>query len=329
MMNSQPEDLILLVGSNPLPNYLAAMHLRPQRVHLIFTEETKAVRRRLSECLRESSIGVVDKPEYQLGDAIDARMIRRIVTQLPENAGLNYTGGTKTMATHIHAQWLASHGGKDSSASYLDDRGGQFRFDDGTTQLLQIQLDLATLCQLHGLRSKERSKVEGGPTDAQIVTMADSLTSPPSRAACLYNRLRAEGKLITQKDFKDNPLTQEDLDTLGCSSLPAPIPDQAWKKDRVEGWAKVLSSDWLEECVALLVRELNLPTTTIHAGVNAWDEEYAKPPKDGCHFEVDVLVLRGHRLYAISCTTESTHATTCVRASCSRWRFALGNLAAI
>lgn len=203
-MNVHLTDLILLVGSNPLPNYLAAMLLRPQRVHLIFTEETRAVRRRLSDCLRGSGSGieVVDKPEYQLADAIDAQMIRRIVTHLPENAGLNYTGGTKTMATHIHAQWLASRGGKDTFASYLDDRGGQLRLDDGTTKPLQITLDLDTLCKLHGLKHKERSTVDGGPAADQIVQAAGALTNPPSRAACLYNRLRADGKLISQTDFK-------------------------------------------------------------------------------------------------------------------------------
>jgi hypothetical protein len=289
------------------------MLLRPQRIHLIFTEETKAVRRRLSDCLRGSGSGieVVDKPEYQLGDAIDVQKIRGIVTHLPDNAGLNYTGGTKTMATHIHAQWLASRGGKDSFASYLDDRGGQLRWDDGTTQPLQIQLNLDALCRLHGLRHKERTKVEGGPTDIQVVAMAIALTNPPSRAACLYNRLRADGKLISQKDFKDKPLTRADLDTLGCQSLSDPIPEQSWKKERIDGWAKVLSSDWLEEVVAHLVKQPALPGTSVHVGVNAWDEQYEKPPQDGCHFEVDVLVLRGHRLYAISCTTESARNDLC------------------
>lgn len=310
-MSSQPEDLILLVGSNPLPNYLAARHLGPKRVHLLFTEETKDVRRRLGECLSDSSIDLPDNAEYQLGDAADAGMIRRVTGHLPKNAGLNYTGGTKTMATHVHAQWLATLQGKDSFASYLDDRGGHIRFDDGTTQPLQIQLNLATLCKLHGLKHKERSTIDGGPTADQIVKMADALTNPPSRAACLYNRLRADGKLISQKDFKDNPLTQPDLDTLGCSSLPAPIPSDGWKKDRIECWAKMLASDWLEEYVALLVGGLNLSATKVHVGVNAWDEQHEKPPPGGCNFEVDVLVLRGHRLYAISCTTESARNDLC------------------
>ncbi len=309
-MTSQPMDLILLVGSNPLPNYLAAMLLRPQRVHLIFTEETKAVRCRLSECVRGSGIDVVDKPEYQLGDAIDAQMICRIVTQLPENAGLNYTGGTKTMATHVHAQWLSSRGGKDSFASYLDDRGGQLRFDDGTTQPLQIEWNLATLCKLHGLQHEVRAEVQGGPSEEQIVAIADALTNPPERAAKLYQRLNPEGKKLKPAKLKETALSKGELDEVGCNMLSATLPASDWSNKRVERWIDILSGEWLEEDVASFVRGLALSGAIVHVGVQAWDEESHRR-EDRCNFEVDILVLRGHRLYAISCTTESTNAGLC------------------
>jgi hypothetical protein len=309
-MNSQPEDLILLVGSNPLPNYLAAKLLRPQRVHLIFTEETKAVRRRLRECLRGSGVEIVERSEYQLGDAIDAQMIRRITSHLPEGAGLNYTGGTKTMAAHVHAEWLASRGGKDSFASYLDDRGGQLRFDDGTTEPLQVPLDLDTLCKLHGLNHETRAEAPGGPSADEIVTLARALTEPPERAANLYQRLNPEGKKLKPAKLKDKPLTRGELEGVGCGSLPAPLPAPDWPNKRVERWIDVLSGEWLEEYVALLVRDLGLSDATVHVGVQAWDEESHRR-EDGCNFEVDVLVLRGHRLYAISCTTESANAGLC------------------
>ena len=309
-MSAQPEDLILLVGSNPLPNYLAAMHLRPKRVHLIFTEETKAVRRRLSECLRSSGIEVVDKPEYQLDDAVDAGKIRRLTSHLPKNAGLNYTGGTKTMATHVHAKWLADLGGKDSFASYLDDRGGLLRFDDGMTQPLAAQLDLATLCKLHGLQHEVRSEVQGGPTEEQIIALTRALTNPPDRAARLYQRLNADGKRIKPAKLKAEPLVRTEFDEMGCDSLANPIPASDWPNKRIERWIDILSGEWLEEHVASLVRGLKLSATAIHVGVQAWDDE-SRRREDDCNFEVDVLVLRGHRLYAISCTTESTNAGLC------------------
>jgi hypothetical protein len=310
MSKTQPDDLILLVGSNPLPNYLAARHLGPKRVHLLFTKETRDVRRRLSECLSDSSIEILDKAEYQLEDAADASKIRKATAHLPKNAGLNYTGGTKTMATHVHAQWLATLQGKDSFASYLDDRGGQIRFDDGTTQPLHIQLDLATLCKLHGLKHEVRAEVQGGPSDGEIVTLADALTAPPERAARLYQRLNPKGKKLKPAKLKAEPLRRTELDEVGCGLLTVPLPASDWPNKRVERWVDILSGEWLEEYVASLVRGLNLSGSTIHVGVQAWDDE-SRRREDGCNFEVDVLVLRGHRLYAISCTTESVNAGLC------------------
>ena len=42
------EILVLLVGANPLPNYLAAAVLRPRRVVLVFSGETTGPRDRLA-----------------------------------------------------------------------------------------------------------------------------------------------------------------------------------------------------------------------------------------------------------------------------------------
>ncbi len=92
-----PEDLILLVGSNPLPNYVAAAQLRPKRIHLVCTPETATVEKRLKDCLRQKGLTVIDDSNYLLADATDVLQIRQLARKLPQNAGLHYTGGTKTM----------------------------------------------------------------------------------------------------------------------------------------------------------------------------------------------------------------------------------------
>ena len=77
---------------------VAAMQLKPKRVHLVYTNETKEVRRRLGERLAEKGITIVDKADYLLADAANAQAIRRAAGKLPRGAALNYTGGTKTMS---------------------------------------------------------------------------------------------------------------------------------------------------------------------------------------------------------------------------------------
>ena len=52
--NDRVESLILLVGSNPLPNYLAAMALKRSVIHLVHSEETKGPKDRLHTALHEA-----------------------------------------------------------------------------------------------------------------------------------------------------------------------------------------------------------------------------------------------------------------------------------
>src|SRR5438105_3175965 len=98
----QPEDLILLVGSNPLPNYIAVALLRPKRVHLVYSPQVGPVYQRLKQCIEAAPLAI-PTTGTTMADATDARMIRKVAQSLPQGAGLHYTGGTKTMATHTYA----------------------------------------------------------------------------------------------------------------------------------------------------------------------------------------------------------------------------------
>lgn len=45
MSKRQAEHLILLVGSNPLPNFLATSVLKPKSVQLVYSSETEQVKK--------------------------------------------------------------------------------------------------------------------------------------------------------------------------------------------------------------------------------------------------------------------------------------------
>jgi hypothetical protein len=160
--SAKDETLILLVGANPLPNYLAACAQQPARVVLVYTEETTAAKDRLKRELRQAlgqAVGFAE-PDPFVEDATCARTVRRVIDGLiPAHYGsddstqvlLNYTGGTKVMAAHARMAFDARC--RDPSlASYLDEGvQGQLprlRFDDGNSRLLseyRIPLRLETI----------------------------------------------------------------------------------------------------------------------------------------------------------------------------------------
>src|ERR1700674_5756434 len=74
--------LILLVGSNPLPSDLSACALRPRRIALVYTEETKDAKERLKTQLRRALVEDLVIAESFVEDATCATTVRRGVDAL-------------------------------------------------------------------------------------------------------------------------------------------------------------------------------------------------------------------------------------------------------
>ncbi len=128
--------LILLVGTNPVPNYVAAMHVSHQEnvvYHLVHTLESSFQRgtRKTAEALQESIIRKTGHTVklVPLRDASHSIHIYEDLNEglkdIPNGADivLNYTGGTKAMAVHCYT-WMVRNRA-DSGAvffQYLDAR---------------------------------------------------------------------------------------------------------------------------------------------------------------------------------------------------------------
>jgi hypothetical protein len=194
--------LILLVGSNPLPNYLSACALRPGRIVFVYTEETKDAKDRLKSKLKE--VLTNDVEDAFVEDATCASTVRRVIDGLlkssPGDVLLNYTGGTKVMAAHARMAFHESDG-RPKHASYLDE-GGQsrqprLRFDDGNSTPLadyaSIPLNLQTILFLHGITHTPRTSKDPPPTgdDARKI-LCKVLQDVPLAAALYCERERLE-----------------------------------------------------------------------------------------------------------------------------------------
>lgn len=145
--------LILLVGSNPLPNYFAACLLRPRTAVLVYTRRSERVKNSLATVLRTLDGMVVD--DLFVHAPMDPQLVHQDMQRLhvTRDTHLNYTGGTKVMATQARLVF-AEKNGLPSRASYLSDDGHELRFDGMANGLrladAEISLSFDRLLDLHG-----------------------------------------------------------------------------------------------------------------------------------------------------------------------------------
>lgn len=292
------EKLILLVGSNPLPNFLAALVLKPKFIHFLYSCQTKNVKDKLEEKLK-NKLPEFDSKDKQIEDATDAVKVRCacdfITKDTHKDTHLHYSGGTKVMAAHARIAFRDA-GGKDGNASYLDEREGILRFDDNyEIHLSKERLDLTIndVLGLHGIEPKSKDeKLTSIPTDEDAKKIAMKVFKEPCLAAKLYELFRNNGELRCLEEAKKQPIP---IDEFVNDLSIRQFPERDWDKKTYEGWAHFLGGGWLERWCGALVRDI-ADGDKVSIGLQC-------KLANGRQFEIDVALVRGHRFYVISCTT--------------------------
>ncbi|NOT61064.1 MAG: hypothetical protein HOP19_12670 [Acidobacteria bacterium] len=176
--DNQVDHLFLLVGTNPLPNWVVAKLLAARQgiVYLIATKDVRATRLRLETLLRNDTALSLTVKWIETAEA-DEATIRRDVKSLlveaqktrPGKYGLNYTGGTKMMAVHAYRTFKEFFGDDEPQPlmSYLDARRLELKFDQPApvaklelakvAQYPQVQISVETLLRLHDEYDQNRS----------------------------------------------------------------------------------------------------------------------------------------------------------------------------
>ncbi len=164
-------NLILLVGTNPLPNYVTALYFEKdiKALYLVHsatepgqpstTMTTKTVADNLAKYLKKNTeitniemVSLQDVANKKIIDmSLDNNLATKIATGQPVH--LNYTGGTKAMAVHVYT-YVNSKFKSNLTCSYLDSRTGRMVFDDGTRNSEDLRhtykVDMKTMLGLHG-----------------------------------------------------------------------------------------------------------------------------------------------------------------------------------
>lgn len=270
------KQLFLLVGSNPLPNFLAALILKPQSICLFFSPQTEKVKDYLYKTLQDrfENVSLSDRC---IGDATDASQIRTAFADefpsVSKDAHLHYTGGTKIMAAHARMAF-SEVGGKNEQASYLDERKAVLRFDDGyeiPESKWDFKLTIDEILGLHGV----------GDVSKREISMLQYIEQDLIKVAEVVLK---------------NPKLIGKLNNTSIDKYAELIPGVN-NRILLENKDRFLKGVWLEDWVGVVIQKIAIKSEICIS----IESKRSKERK----FEVDVVLIHRHRLYVISCTTQS------------------------
>ncbi len=265
---------------------------------------TLSVIKRLRSVLKSKGFCRIDAICVRATDAKDiyGRTKELLERCREDETHLNYTGGTKTMAAHARLAF-ANAGLPPENASYLDERDAVIRFDDGRSPLelcnsdLELSMDVALAP--HGATFEIDSKTPR-PDDALSIAkavLADHCDSPPlgpGLAGQLYGLHRkADGKVRSVTDAKSD---KRRLTDFGLRLTVDEFPEDSWNGHQFKEYREFLDGLWFEQWVASVVS--GLVGDDVRCNVKCRRAERL--------FELDIVVVRGHRAHVLSCTTDTT-----------------------
>jgi hypothetical protein len=326
------DHLFLLIGTNPLPNYVAAKLLARDpattTLWLVHSRDTASARDMLEHELREEEFQHFQSVQVDESSPANVRKeVTRCATGLAGLVGLNYTGGTKAMAVHAYRALDAIRELR-VQYSYLDARtltmqleGHAIPTGKTITDVVQrVPVKIEKILALHGLTRL----VNQMSRQARWPAVVEALIQIYARKDQVEQWLTWRKAHLRKKD--GNFIT--DMGTLSTDDLPfeslrvafrveypleqEPIPfarivalDPFPKADDLPRW---LDGTWLEHHVFIQLESLRAQAglADLALSLNPALTDGTKPPE----FEFDVAATRGYQLFACSVTTVS-NASSC------------------
>ncbi len=352
LVDYKTEHLFLLIGENPLPNYVAAKLLAtPNRtIHLIHSAKTVVYAQRLENKLKDK-INFAEKICIKPSNSDDIRKkITSRIEVIQGTIGLNYTGGTKAMAVHVYRTIV----GKQPNAkfSYLNPRNLEMIFDppegvdaevvfslnkpngthDEKLNFKNTKISLDELLYLHKLTkfSDKRNEPRGIRIIEALQSEAiekDSWWKFQKDLRKVFNATQENTKYNAYDERNKSQMeTQLRLKTVNFpNDLPylaiafgetfsnlinasqlvlAHLPNDV----SAINFVNLLLGTWLEDFVLSKIKNVKDECFLEDYGSSL---EIAIPDKNPSNpkrkfFELDVVAMRGYRLFAVSCTQESS-----------------------
>lgn len=315
----QTDVLFLLVGRNALPNYVAShLLLRPGgRLYLVHTEGTGGtgpVAQRLAARLAVFSPSLIAVDPRDLAE-MKERMEGCLSGTPAGSIGLNYTGGTKVMAVHAYqaVEGFCNRRGREVVFSYLDADSLQLIVEPriGHPGLRRpvaqaVSPTLVETFELHGCKVLDLLQTASACPDLvrALVRIYGSLEG--------IEIWKSGRRVLAESDGRPWPEVRDDLagtgldsETLlcleqalvpadGCFSRRAAAKHMGFKTPvELQIW---LDGKWLEDWGWSCLPNLGVQYCARNL--------QAVPPGASKNFEIDLALVRGYVLFAMSCTVE-------------------------
>ncbi|GCL35776.1 hypothetical protein SR1949_08750 [Sphaerospermopsis reniformis] len=245
------DHLFLLIGENPLPNYVAAKLLvnKGGTVYLVHTRDTEDKAKRLQGILIRSESHLKTIQLWSIEDyESDAHNIRVKINEVIEKIsngkiGLNYTGGTKAMSVHSYRTLFYEEIEENNKNidkiykqrsnlifSYLDPRNLEMCIDRENKEIEKIkiepnilQVDIQTIFELHGWKwHPEPAKKPEQPKAAQVFAefhaQEDSLNTWKNWCVKIFRPVTKDTKSNWLEDQELKKVPPLNLDILQCDN---------------------------------------------------------------------------------------------------------------
>ena len=341
MNNFDFTDLILLVGTNPLPNYVVGKWFIQEnkgleRIWLVYTGQTKRYAENLEKEFKKSNVTIEKK---SLSNEASSFTIRKefkegVLSNLKgRTIHLNYTGGTKTMSVQTYISTLKetesgeNELGIKATYSYLNARRFNIYQDDKENPISgdlrkEIDLDLENLLNLHGYKKvngEDKYKASLNETVKALMSI-DNIENIKFPEESIRNPKNYKYLLERKNDLSDGHIfNAEQRKLLGKlpSNLAVYSPDGIAKRslndENIKYAIEFLGGKWLELLVEEIVSHVKIPILVLNSkklntgweirDPNEWSKARNKFNQFMIKFELDVLLLYGYQFFGISCTT--------------------------
>lgn len=306
----QTDHLMLIVGTNPLPCYVAARLLCSDatRLHLLVSDGIKnlGIHKRLIKLLGRNP---EDEQQYLTVSPSDPEDILKKVSgkvkSFPGNWGLHYTGGRKSAAVHAYRGMEAALGSRAANAvfSYLDADTLELVLEtrnriDRRSAHQELEITLEEILELHG-RPPDPKAIKVKPaqpsfTRALIVHCRDEKNRQGFLSWAQDNLRKPDGERLNETLAREVRVPDQ-IPLIGGKRLEEVGLEWEMKASSIADW---LHGKWLEDYV--LAEAISAaPEADVHQVVASIR------PQRLIAFDVDVVAMQGYRMFAISVTTEA------------------------
>jgi hypothetical protein len=310
------DNLVLLVGTNPLPNLVAAEMLAKEGCKIILLHSpgsrgTGPVAERLEQVLVQSKGDKIKTTKIEVDESngwwLAQKLKHEVLPKLQGSIGLNYTGGTKSMA--VHSYKTVAEECPEATFSYLDARTLSLMVQPRSDEPFQmirdiwrfVKVPVTQLLSLHGHqiqspssdpvlpdRAGQLASLFPGLNKKSVINFHESIRKPNGKlkSNTELSKVRLpDFAAAVFKDFGDIC----DIGDLGQAVELNP--------EKLVRW---LDGCWLEHQVMSCLADLRGDLALSDLAMNI--ETTSRDNPGQTKFEFDVAAMRGYQLFAISCT---------------------------